>query len=192
MEFSSRQIVALGAPLVVAYLTWSALGEQAKTTQQFAGGAAIGTATAAQRPEFDTPARNPFAPIGDDGLVDTLDDDAGGREEEAADAPLHLDGTAIAGTWRMAIINGERVFEGQDFRGRFRLSQVGTDSVTLTAPSGEMVRLSLDIARPVAAAKAGAGGAKAPVAAALERGMSALKGATEAGLVAEGAGAPKR
>jgi hypothetical protein len=210
MDVSSRQIIALGAPLMVAYLTWSALGSQAKILKQLTG-SAVATAAAAKRPQIDGVARNPFAPASQAASAEALADIVGAaRDEEPTEASLHLDGTAIAGNWRMAIINGERVFEGQAYRGRFRLSEVGTDSVTLVAPSGETLRLSLDIARPSAGAARsavapGRAVAGAPVAAssgvapgspaaaesvavsaaALERGLAALRGEVEAELLGD-------
>jgi hypothetical protein len=58
----------------------------------------------------------------------------------------------------MAIINGERVFEGQSYRGRLRLEKVTTDSVTLVPAAGQPIQLRLDITRPQppAAAKSAA------------------------------------
>ena len=195
MDISSRQIVALGAPLVVGYLTWSALGGQVAALKQAAGAPTVATAAAAKRPVVGEPTRNPFLPLGSAAGVDNPGLEGEEGEGGPPDQTLHLDGTAISGTWRMALINGERVFEGQAYRG-FRLSEVGTDSVTLTAPSGEMLKLSLDIARPSAPAakdkqKGEAAVAKTQMAEALERGIDALKGKVEAELAAVGAAAPK-
>jgi hypothetical protein len=160
MEISSRQIVALGAPLIVTYLTWSAVsGEVAPAPAP--KGTVISTASASKRPQIGALARNPFAPASQSSDGDSLAAlDGEASDTEQANAPLKLDGTVVTGRWRMAIINGERVFEGQSFRGRLRLEKVTTNSVTLVSAIGEPIQLYLDIARPVAPANAKKTGAK--------------------------------
>jgi len=150
MEVSSRQIVALGAPLIVTYLTWSAVGGEVALPQPTKS-AAIVTTFASKRPQIGELARNPFAPTSENSEGDALEGINGeSSDPQQARAPLKLDGTVVTGRWRMAIINGERVFEGQTYRGRLRLQKVTTNSVTLVSATGEAVQLQLDIAPPQA------------------------------------------
>lgn len=176
MELSSRQLVALGAPVVVVYLTWSAVsGEVAPPPAPKEP--AVTTSTASKRPQIGPLARNPFAPAG----VGVAADDFAAVDGAAGDtqqgrAPLRLDGTVVTGRWRMAIINGERVFEGQSYHGR-RLENVTGDSVTLVPAAGEPLRLQLDVARPQPAPAgkgSGAAGAMRSLADKMERVGEAL------------------
>jgi hypothetical protein len=185
MELSSRQIIALAAPVVISYLTWSTVGGQMTTLRKLTSAAS--TAPSALRPEIGPLARNPFAPASL-----KLDPAALLSDGEEAEEPqqLRLDGTAVAGRWRMAIINGQRVFEGQTV-GMMRVQSVSTDGVTLLDPGGRTVRLTLDIAPASPASKPGAPAAgsqagKTP----LEAGLDALKSGA-GGDVLESLGIPR-
>jgi len=145
VELSSRHIVALGAPLIVTYLTWSAVSGGATKLAEIAKNAPISTTAASKRPRIDALSRNPFAPAdaADDPLA-ALATSPDGKDSEQGNV-LRLTGTAVMGRFRMAIINGERVYEGQTYR-RLLLEKVTTDGVTMKTPAGETLQLSLDIA----------------------------------------------
>ena len=197
MEVSSRQIIALAAPLVITYLTYSTVGGQLQTLRKLTSSASAGSSSALKRPEIAPLSRNPFAPTA---ALPTLDPSALLADgEEGEEAPkLRLDGTAVAGRWRMAIINGQRVFEGQTV-GMMRVQTVSTDGVTLLGPGGETVALTLDIAPAPPLAKGGAAPPGAPAAAVagaperspIEVGVEALKHGGAAGDVLESLGIPR-
>ena len=191
MELSSRQIIALAAPVVITYLTWSTVGGQMTTLRKLTSAASAAPASVSKRPEIGPVARNPFAPSGALAAIDpaalTEDGEAAGEALE-----LRLDGTVVAGRWSMAIINGHRVFEGQTV-GPFHVQAVETDAVQLLGPAGNVVELTLDIA-PAPPATSGAQAAAAQAAAGartpLEVGLDALKSGGGAGDVLESLGIP--
>jgi hypothetical protein len=198
MEVSSRQIIALAAPLVITYLTYSTVGGQLTTLRKLTANAA-GSTSSLLRPEIAPLARNPFAPATDGPRIDP---GLLAAAEDGEEAPkLRLDGTVVAGRWRMAIINGQRVFEGQVV-GMMRVQSVSTDAVTLLGPGGETVELTLDIAPAAPVAKAGTiPPGKAPPGSApasggappspIEVGIEALKNGGAAGDVLESLGIPR-
>src|SRR5512145_417718 len=98
MEISSRQIVALGAPLIVTYLTWSALSSRVTTLVQMKKNLSVATGAVSKRPHIDQLARNPFAPIG--AADEDVPSDFDGAADSGDAATLHLDGTAVRGNWR--------------------------------------------------------------------------------------------
>src|SRR5262245_41710780 len=69
--------------------------------------------------------RNPFVPKRGSGGGEALAERSDAAKAEKEDQPLRLDGTAIVGHVRFAIINGVRVPEGDYFRG-MRLNKVET------------------------------------------------------------------
>lgn len=144
MEISSRQIVALSAPVIVMYLTWSVVSGTPARTAQLDAAASVSTAAAAKRPVVEKLSRDLFA----EGAVSAAGSAAAAAPGRAGENhPLQLNGTVVAGKWRMAIIDGSRVFEGQRFRG-FEVRSITRDGVTLVGPDAQVVRLSLDIAQP--------------------------------------------
>jgi hypothetical protein len=158
VELDSRKILAVAAPLVVAYLTWSTVSAPTSASSKPTAVATINAALAAKRPEIGELSRNPYAPAAAGGIegdtLAALSSDDGEQSDKSA-AALKLDGTVVAARWRMAIINGERVFEGQPYRG-LRVQDVTPSGVTLVAASGETRRLTLDIAPPAPLPKAAA------------------------------------
>lgn len=162
MEINARQLITLAGPLIIGYLTWSAVSGGVAGRPLGAPGA-TGTVSLTKRPEIVELERDLFVRDASS-LLDVLAG-ATGEEGEAEDAVLHLNGTVIAGRWRMAIINGSRVFEGQTFRG-MQLTQVASDGVTLRMATGADMRLALEIAPAAPLAKApGAAGLPPPGAA---------------------------
>jgi hypothetical protein len=183
MELNARQLIALAGPLVIGYLTWSAVSGGV-ASRPLATPNATSVASVTKRPQIGELTRDPFARDASS-LLSALGAAAGGEEGEGDDTQLHLNGTVLAGRWRMAIINGTRVFEGQTFRG-MQLTKVASDAVTLRGATGEDVRLALEIApaaplakAPGAAAGPGAArtapGAAGQQATPIQKGIDALK-----------------
>jgi hypothetical protein len=142
MDLSSRQILALAAPLVISYLTWSTLQGQMKTLAQVTPNpvASIGSRHGAELDGPKAPLRDPFSPLTAQSMLH-----ATGDEEAAKGETLVLNATVIVPHWRMAIINGERVYEGQRFRG-LRVRKVEPQRVLLAGVEGDAVELPLQVA----------------------------------------------
>ena len=148
MEVSSRQIVALAAPVVVIYLTWSAVSGTSTPAAQTDPASSISTVAVSKRPVIAKLSRDVFS---QEGYGVTAGGTMSAPGQPGANNGVHLNGTVVAGKWRMAIIDGTRVFEGQTFRG-FQVKTVARDSVTLVNAEGQPTVLSLDIAEPPALA----------------------------------------
>ncbi len=156
MELSSRQLVVLAAPLVVVYLTYSTVQRGANLMRAVA---ATQAATAAKKaaPAVDRgeeEVRNPFSPVGKGagvlnallGNVAAAEEDLEPGTEETGEPLLTLNGTVITSRWRFAIINGERVVEGQRFLG-LKVDRIEPERVTLSNVEGETLELALEIAK---------------------------------------------
>ncbi len=150
MELNSRQLLLLAAPLTVTYLTWSTVQRGADLVRAVA---ATQTATTAKRvtPTGDGKVRDPFTPVGAGaGLLGAiLEDGAKAKTSEKEESPkpmLTLHGTVITGRWRFAIINGERVVEGQRYLG-LKVERIEADRVTLVASDGTPLELGLEVAK---------------------------------------------
>ena len=147
MEADARTLLTLVAPIAIMYMTYSSVSATAAAN----GGndlksVSVGQIGIAPRlPSADGTHRNPFVPRSGSGGGEPVADAAADANAEKTDQPLHLDGTVIAGKARFAIINGQRVTEGDYFR-RMRLTKVETTQVTLTGES-EQVVLPLEIAK---------------------------------------------
>jgi len=150
MELNSRQILLLAAPLIVTYLTWTTVERGADLVRAVA---ATQTVTTAKRvaQTGDGKVRDPFTPVGaGTGLLGAILDD-GGKEkaDERGQSPapmLTLHGTVITGRWRFAIINGDRVVEGQRYLG-LKVERIEADRVTLVASDGTSLELGLEVAK---------------------------------------------
>lgn len=162
MELSSRQIVALAAPLVVTYLTYATIerGSQMLKTVN-----AVKAATAAHRttsgPAGAAATRDPFspAPVGVEKSVSALaaallgqadSEQAQEAVKKEAELPLRLDGTVITARWRFAILNGDRVVEGQVYNG-LKVERIEAERIVLSG-GGETIDVNLEIARAVSPA----------------------------------------
>jgi len=151
MELSSRQVIVLAAPLLVAYMTWSTV---AGGTKLMSAAAAVKAATSRKSKEVPIPdanTRDPFTPVGSGGiLAAVLADERGkaeaAKKEEAAvdDLLLKLNGTVITSRWRFAIINGDRVVEGQKYMG-LTVEKIEPERVRLTNINGVPLDLGLQI-----------------------------------------------
>jgi len=147
MEADARTLLTLLAPIAIMYMTYSSVAATPAAT----GGSDLKSVSIGQigiapkLPSADGKHRNPFVPRSGSGGGEPIADAAAGANPEKTDQPLHLDGTVIAGKIRFAIINGQRVTEGDYFR-RMRLTKVETTQVTLTGDS-EQVVLPLEIAK---------------------------------------------
>jgi hypothetical protein len=145
VEADARTLLTLVGPLAIMYMTYSSVQSTA-----VAGKAAnlksipLGPITAPPKlPSSEAKLRNPFVPR--HGAKPAHEDDAQNADPEKSDQPLHLNGTAMIGKTRFAIINGIRVVEGDYFRG-LRLTAVGATEVTLVGEGQEVV-LPLEIAK---------------------------------------------
>ena len=180
MELNSRHIVALAAPVVVAYLTYTTVEKGAEVLRAATALKAQSMASQKSRQQADSgtaAVRDPFAPVSVVEIADSSEDSSATPESAAAAVveaavqniePLRLDGTVITGRWRFAILNGSRVIEGQLFRGH-RFERIEPERLVLSR-DGETVHVNLEIARAVApqpllaATRPGLPGAFAPVA----------------------------
>jgi len=147
--------------LVVTYLTYATIdrGSQMLKTVN-----AAKAATASQRaPGGSADAattRDPFSPeaLGVNksssalaaallGRADKEQAEQAARKE--AELPLRLDGTVITSRWRFAILNGDRVVEGQVYNG-LTVERIEAERIVLSS-DGETIDVNLEIARAVAA-----------------------------------------
>lgn len=159
MELSSRQIVALAAPLVVSYLTYTTVkGAQMLQASNVVKAARATTSRhAAAGADTTGKTRDPFTPMKESAKSPTSALAAVllgqvGKEEKAAEAaareeklPLRLDGTVITSRWRFAILNGDRVVEGQVYSG-LKVESIEAERVVLSG-GGETINVDLEIAR---------------------------------------------
>ena len=155
MELSSRHILLLAAPLVVVYLTYSTMQRGITMARAVAATQAVmvGSRTMANS-SGDENMRNPFSPVGAGGFVAAAlrghaEAKEGDADEEEAAPLLTLNGTAITSNWRFAIINGERIVEGQRYLG-LRVEKIEPERVVLTDLDGIKTYLKLEIAKIVA------------------------------------------
>ena len=145
MEADARTLLTLVGPLAIMYMTYSSVQSTA-----VAGNTAnlksipLGPIAAPPKlPSSEAKLRNPFVPR-QGSSHGRVEEDAK-ADPEKSDQPLHLDGTAMMGKTRFAIINGIRVIEGDYFRG-LRLTAVAPTQVTLVGEGQEIV-LPLEIAK---------------------------------------------
>lgn len=180
MELNSRHIVALAAPVVVAYLTYTTVEKGAQVLRAATALKAQSIASQKSRQQAESgeaAVRDPFAPVAVVEIATAPENPSGTRQAAAAPVvaaaaqksdPLRLDGTVITGRWRFAILNGSRVVEGQLFRGH-RVERIEPERLVLSR-DGETVHVNLEIARAVApqpllaATRPGLPGAFAPMA----------------------------
>ncbi len=153
MELNSRQLMTLALPAIVTYLTWAAVQGQTSLMRALAG-----TQKAVARHVVETTvgpellSRDPFAPLAEDGsAIDTeglLGTLLAGQQEsvDEEEKPLRLDGTVILGSRRLAIINGTRVAQGENYLG-LELTEVEVDRVRLKGFDGNVIDLYLEIAK---------------------------------------------
>jgi hypothetical protein len=143
-------MIILAAPLLISYLTWSTVDGGAKVMR---AAAAVKAATSKKRSEVALPSattRNPFSPVGSGGflaavLAEEREKAAATQAEEAADdILLKLNGTVITSKWRFAIINGDRVVEGQKYMG-MTVEKIDPERVRLTNINGVPLDLGLQI-----------------------------------------------
>jgi len=144
MDVNSRQVVALAAPLMVGYLTWSAVSGTSSPPARPEPASSISTVGLSKRPVVPKLTRDVFS---EDANAAFGGGAMAAPGQAGANNAVHLNGTVVAGKWRMAIIDGTRVFEGQTYRGLL-VKTVARDSVTLVNGEGKIIRLSLDIAEP--------------------------------------------
>ncbi|RMD82106.1 MAG: hypothetical protein D6815_10025 [Candidatus Dadabacteria bacterium] len=155
MELNSRQLMTLALPLVVTYLTWTAVrGQQSLLQALMQTQRAVAHHVAEVTPTPETLARDPFAPLAEDGtevgtegLLGTLLAGQQEASQEESEKPLRLDGTVIIGRRRLAIINGTRVVEGDRYLG-LELVRVDADRVVLEGFDGHQLELYLEVASP--------------------------------------------
>jgi len=163
MELSSRQLIVLAAPLVVTYLTYSTVDRGANLVRAVSATQAAVSSKSRSTPRAGgVEARNPFSPVSAGaagGILSAVLDQAvaaGPEESAAADAGdgllMTLNGTVIAPRWRFAIIDGQRVIEGQRYMG-LKVEKIDAEMVTLSDLNGTPVELELQIAKVVAPAE---------------------------------------
>lgn len=183
MEADARTLLTFIGPLAVAYMTYSSVSAELAsgkpTDLKTVSFSQIGAAP--KLPSAEQKLRNPFVPARGTGAAAPLADAEGSTDPEKNNDPLRLDGTAMMGKIRFAIVNGVRVTEGDYFRG-MRLTKVEATQVTLTSAEGVDQTLPLAIAKSdsIRAADREArgedGGTVARVGAAVRKGVEAIKG----------------
>ena len=147
MEADARTLLTFVGPLAIMYMTYSSISGTAVAAKSAnlkpvsIGQIGVGP----KLPSADVELRNPFVPKSGSGGGEPLAEGAKESDPEKSKEPLRLDGTAIVGAIRFAILNGVRVPEGDYFRG-MRLTKVEATQVTLTGES-EQVVLPLEISR---------------------------------------------
>ena len=148
MEADARTLIALVGPLAVAYMTYSSVSATApgSTTTDAKGVSFSQLAPAPKLPSAEHKLRNPFVPARGTGAAAPLVDAEDSADPEKNNDPLRLDGTAMIGKIRFAIINGMRVTEGDYFRG-MRLTKVEATQITLTSGEGADQIVPLTIAK---------------------------------------------
>jgi hypothetical protein len=145
VEADARTLLTLVGPLAIMYMTYSSVQGTAVTgTAPALKSIPLGPIAAPPKlPSSEQKLRNPFVPR--QGSHQARADDVETESPEKSDQPLQLNGTAMIGKTRFAIINGIRVIEGDYFRG-LRLTAVGPTEVTLVGEGQEVV-LPLEIAK---------------------------------------------
>lgn len=147
MEADARTLLTFLGPIAVAYMTYSSVtGVAPPSTANESKGVAFSQLVAAPKlPSAETRLRDPFVPAGGTVSAEHVATE-GKTDPDKSDEPLRLDGTAMMGRIRFAIINGIRVTEGDYFRG-MRLTKVDATQVTLAAGDGPPEVLPLAIAK---------------------------------------------
>jgi hypothetical protein len=146
-------MMSLAAPLLLAYLTYSTVGAGTGLIGQMAP---VMPAPVHKKHEvesvLDDSKRNPFDQAATEDVTDLLAarlpglSVAGGDKKDEAEQELRLNGTVIMGKWRMAIINGKRLNEGDEYDG-MRLAAIARDKVIFVDRAGRNVFVRLDVAR---------------------------------------------
>jgi hypothetical protein len=194
-------MMSLAAPLLLAYLTYSTVGAGTQLVNQFAQTApsAVHKKAEADAAHSDTK-RNPFDQAATSEMTELLAARlpglavAGDAKKEEVQQELRLNGTVIMGGWRMAIINGQRLHEGDEYDG-MRLAAIARDKVIFVDRAGRNVFVRLDVAKSdevevARTAKQEQGSHRAENRAALQRGMAALTARSQSDLL-ESLGIPK-
>ena len=148
MEADARTLIGLVGPLAVAYMTYSSVSATVAgpTTADVKSVSFSQLAPPPKLPSAEAKLRNPFVPARGTGAAAPLEDAEGSADPEKNHDPLRLDGTAMIGKIRFAIINGVRVTEGDYFRG-MRLTKVDATQITLTSGDGADQTVPLAIAK---------------------------------------------
>jgi hypothetical protein len=181
-------MMSLAAPLLLAYLTYTSVGSSAQLVTQMTQVAPTSTHKKASgdevRPEkrrnpFDQDFGNDMTDLLAGPLSEGMKQGKASTEKEAE--PLRLNGTVLMGSWKMAIINGRRLHEGDQYE-EMRLAVIAQDKVIFIDRLGQNVSVQLDVAKSDEIQRPDARKKKGPTLAEqapLQRGVSALTASSQ-------------